>query len=473
MQVFGGYILIGVQDDGSLSGAIDQTEARLFDEASLTSQLQKYLPVTHLACRLVERDGHKVAIIWIGANPSGCAFFHARGAYGDGAKQTTVFVAGDIYWRDGTKSAPMSQQGFEEVIARRVALEKETWMAEQSEVRRRERIELEEGVGTRQLVEGSLGAVDLSLSSTDLAQAALEFVRRDDKVALRHLTIDGLGRAKGAIAANDLEALTDLLDKLTCLAATFLAYDINDRFRDIVALLVEIYGAAFQEDDPSTYGYATSISEDRLPPRAWLGIAERVLALGGLAVRRESWPLASELAVQLPRILKRDGYEVTWLRHAVTMASRAGHLEIEDEAGRTQALSLVALARSTAERLGCLRPDLPDLTDSAREDLLSSIAQFDVLWNVRAISAFGRPEGRAFYPNFARLYQSRVQPIVERLLDDHDMRASLFPGSDAELAAALNEIGHVAQNEGWRFDGFTGWAQDPIEQFIERNLSPS
>ncbi|MGN6814673.1 MAG: AlbA family DNA-binding domain-containing protein [Solirubrobacterales bacterium] len=96
MQVFGGYILIGVDGDGALSGGLDQTEPRLFDEASLTSQLQKYLPVPHLACRLVERDGHKIAIIWVGANPSGCAFSHARGAYGDGASQTTVFNDGDV-----------------------------------------------------------------------------------------------------------------------------------------------------------------------------------------------------------------------------------------------------------------------------------------------------------------------------------------------------------------------------------------
>ncbi|MGN6814674.1 MAG: hypothetical protein ACTHK3_01125 [Solirubrobacterales bacterium] len=332
----------------------------------------------------------------------------------------------------------MSQRGLEEVIERRVALEKETWMAEQGEMRRQERIELEEGVGTRKLVEGSLGAVDLSLSSTDLAQAALEFVRRDDQLALKHLTIDGLSRAKGAIASND----------------------------------VEIYGAAFQDDDPTTYGYATSIPADRAAPRIWLGIAERILALGGLAVRQENWQAVGDLAVQLPRNLRRDGYEVTWLRHAITMASRAGHLEIEDGDGRTKALSLIALARSTAERLKCLRPDLPELTDSARDDLLTSITQFDVLWNIHAISVFGRPEGRAFYPNFARLYQRRVQPVVERILDDNAMRAALFPGPDAELAAALDEVGRTAQSEGWRFDGFTGWAADPIGKFIERHPPP-
>ena len=62
MQVFGGYILIGVNGDGTLSGEIDDIAAEQFDEARLTPRLQKHLPPMTLSSNVLERDGHKVAV---------------------------------------------------------------------------------------------------------------------------------------------------------------------------------------------------------------------------------------------------------------------------------------------------------------------------------------------------------------------------------------------------------------------------
>src|SRR5436309_2939777 len=82
------------------------------------------------------RDGHKVVLICVGRHPSGCAIFHTDGQYLDAnADQQLVFTAGDAYWRDGTRSVRISQQGFEEIIERCVADAKTAWLAEQQEIR--------------------------------------------------------------------------------------------------------------------------------------------------------------------------------------------------------------------------------------------------------------------------------------------------------------------------------------------------
>jgi hypothetical protein len=118
MQVRGGYLLIGVNDDGSLSGGLDEIDHRPFDEANLTSKLLRYLPERLvLASRVTIREGHSVAIICVSPSTSGCAFFTAPGAYADGKGEKKVFKAGEVFWRDGTKSVRLGQSGLEALMA--------------------------------------------------------------------------------------------------------------------------------------------------------------------------------------------------------------------------------------------------------------------------------------------------------------------------------------------------------------------
>jgi hypothetical protein len=147
------------------------------------------------------------------------------------------------------------------------------------------------------------------------------------------------------------------------------------------------------------------------------------------------------------------------------MASRARHFDREGKQ-----LSLLSLARSKAAELDCLRSDGVGADDDV---LLTSIAEFDFLSNVAAIDgAYGLRPGRVYYSNFARFYQQRIQPIANRLLTDTEMRAAMFTRDDAELAAALQDIGKRAQQEGWRYDGFAGWEGTPVGEFIDQHCEP-
>ena len=466
MGVRGGYILGGVDNDGALTGLLDAVDPGWFDEANLVPKLLPYLsPPVEIRTKVVEREGHRVAVICVLPSPFGCTFCGKDGVYSKDGREKVVFRHGDVFWRDGTRSVRIGQAGLEEVIRRRIAIEKETWIQEQQEIRRRERIELEQAYETRRIGEGPLGAVNLDLETRELTLAALELIRRDDTVALRHLLNDAFARAKELIERDDIEdGLASLVNSLTCLAATFMSYQLRYWFDQLLAILVQIYSIPLAREDARQFGYRGSIPTEDPAPRVWLVVIERVFALGALAVRLHDWASVRALTLQLPEPLLEGGYEANWLRHALTMASRAQQFE---QRGEGQQVSLLSLARTVIGRLPCLRPDGLAADD---DSLLTSLTQFDVLSNIVAVGGAKSIEGRVFYSNFARFRQGRVQPIVERLLSDAEMRSHVFPLDDEKLAIALKEIGRRAQVEGARFAGFDGWIGTGVDKFIHAHL---
>ncbi len=117
-----------------------------------------------------------------------------------------------------------------------------------------------------------------------------------------------------------------------------------------------------------------------------------------------------------------------------------------------------------------MRPDGISAEDDA---LLTSLAQFDILTNIVAVA--DSPEldfGKTFYPNFARLRQDRVQPLVDELLTNGAMRSALGAEDDARLASALRAIELVAHREGVRYNGFRDWSHTPVADFIGVHLPP-
>lgn len=199
MQVRGGYLIAGVDDHGAPLPDMDGIDTRSFDEASLVPKLLSYLPQPlELRSRVLVRDGRTVVLIYVGRHPSGCAIFHTTGQYERKGKMEVVFRAGDVFWRDGTRSVRISQQGFEEIIERRLADEKRGWLDEQHELRRNERAELQAAYESRGLADAALGSVNLDLPTETLTLAVLELIRSEDTIALRHLLNEAGSRARSA-----------------------------------------------------------------------------------------------------------------------------------------------------------------------------------------------------------------------------------------------------------------------------------
>jgi Schlafen, AlbA_2 len=480
MRVSGGYIVLGVDDNGNPTGGMDEVDPRNFDEANLAPKLLRYLEDVGVRVQVFDLSGHTIVLLCVLPSPTGCTFFKADGKYKDGnGKEVVAFREADVFWRDGTRSVRITKAGLENVVEARIAKAKDEWLSEQHQIRRRE-AELDEigqpkvvgapesepvGSGTRPPLE----RLNLDLEPEELGRIALELARDGDQVGFTYLLNDAVARARALIENQDLDSgLVDLLDRLACLAATLLIHNQAEWFDQVIQALVKIYALAFGEGDARRFGYATQISSEETPPRVWLAVIEHVFALGALAVRLGSWDAVRTLTLQLPKPLAEDGYDKNWLRHALTMASRADHLQEEKDDGRRVDLSLLSLARNVVARLNCLRPDGSQPDD---DSIFTDLAQFDLLSNLIAIDDVGDAEGRVFYPNFARFRQERIQPIADRLVADQDLRAELFRNGDQILAKALFEVGSRAANEGWRFDGFESWEHTPVAPFIVEQLA--
>lgn len=483
MRVRGGYIVLGVDGSGVPTGEMDEVDLRSFDEANLAPKLLRYLEDVDVRVQVFDSNAHKIVLVCVLPSPTGCSFFKADGKYTrDDGREVVAFREGDVFWRDGTRSMRMTRAGLEKVIEARVGEAKDEWLAEQHGIRRRER-ELDE-VGPPQAVGGPtsggqaeseadggrppLDRLNLDLGPGELEPIVIELARAGDEIGFGHLLSDAVARARAQIESGDIESgLVDLLDRLTCLAAVLLEHRVMDWFGRVVETLSKIYSLGFGPGDARRFGYSTSIDPKEIGPRVWLALIEHVYALGGLSVRLEHWDAVRILTLQLPRPLAEEGYDKNWLRHALTMAARADHLQEEKEGGVAVDIGLLSLARKVVGRLGCLQPDGLDPED---DSIFTDLAQFDLLSNLIAIDDVREPQGRVFYPNFARFRQERIQPIADRVVQEPELRSALLRNGEEVLAEALLEVGNRAANEGWRFDGFMGWERTPVATFIAGHL---
>lgn len=96
------------------------------------------------------------------------------------------------------------------------------------------------------------------------------------------------------------------------------------------------------------------VGNDAARAQHYLDVLVRVLAVGALVVRREAWELLPDLSNRA--VKEGGGYEwPSWLRHAVTMASRANLLQDSD--GRSKGGQAILLARALVAGSPALRPD--------------------------------------------------------------------------------------------------------------------
>ena len=402
-------------------------------------------------------------LICVKPNLRGCAFFKVEGKYQkDDGKEVIVFRRGEVFWRENTRSVRITMEGLDDIIERRFAARRAELLREWAAAQRA--LSHTQAPAPTPRLEASF-----ALPSNEVTPTVIELLRQRDDIGLRQLLDDGRRRARTYIEDEELakDQLPTLLDSIVCVAATFLTYEQDVWFERTIPLLVDAYAAVADADEVKRLGISSHLAPTAKAPPLWLEIIERVFALGGLAVRLEAWKAIRTLSIQLPGPLAESGYEANWLRHALTMASRAQRFA-PTTTGKPR-IGLIDLARDDAARLACLRWDGIQPDDEA---LLTSIVQFDVLSNLAAIDHAGSTDTKVFYTNFARFRQERAQPAAERLLTDSHMRAEIFRGTDSELAEALVTVGHLGRGEGAPYDGFHGWMGTPVAQFVIQRLPP-
>jgi hypothetical protein len=416
--------------------------------------MRKYLPEPfdlRSAAHVIE--GSTVVVIYIDPNPSGFCIFRADGNYP--GSSSPVFRAGDVFARHGSASERWRQEDIERVMSRIVSGEKERWRQELTE----ELQHIGVGAAAQRAAQGPASALTWRMDAESFIATVVEQLRQNDTIPLRLL----IGRIPQEVISLVLredgkDELNTLLDRLTCLAATFMYLREPGLLGDVVRAFVTAYDGGYDEQGVPRHAPLPA-------PRLWLMVIERIFALGGLAVRTENWGAVRDLALQRGGGVDFDRY-TNWLRHALTMAARSG-LFTERETGRDVELSLISLALRHVEGEECLRPDLP----AGDERLLNSICQFDILASLAAIADAGSARSSVLYTSFARWYSQRTEPAVARLLEDPVMRELIFPLSDDDLAAALRAIDRLARSEAFRFAGWDGFIDGRIQSFLEAHQS--
>jgi Schlafen, AlbA_2 len=470
-QVAGGYIVIGVDGHGVPTGDMDGCDPQHFDSANLVPKLSQFLPEPlTIHSRVVEWKSHTVVILFIAPHPEGYAVFKAVGQYpkpgGRSGEMKVIFREGEVFWREGTRSVRISQQGLREVIERRIAAARAEWMLEQQEMRRREREEIEAGYAGRDLAKAPLGTMNLGASAEELRIAVLELIRANDTVGLLYLLNDARPRAMTAIQRDEIETeLSALLNKLAAIGAVALEFEQDDLLTRVIGVFAQVYSLPVQDDRAMSRSVA--INPEAKAPRVFLEVLERVYALGGLAVRLRRWEAVRELTLQFPEGL--DDYWKNWLRHGLTMASRAQRFTQEREDGQKVEVSLLTLAAQVIEQEPALHPDTDD-----DDSILTSIAQFDFLSNLAAIDGAGSVDSAVYYTNWARFDQQRIQPVADRVITDPAVRQAIFRDhGDDDLAHAFREVGQEGGREGIRYLGFWGWDRTPVGDFLAEHPPPA
>jgi|SRR5262245_31317051 len=126
----GGVILIGVNDDGTVSGC-DVAPVLKLDPADVINRIYKYtdLQFSGFEVMKIEKNGHPIAAIRISRAPSVPIAFTKPGTYPiEGGRQKSAFSAGTIYFRHGAKSEPCSAEDLREFMEHEIAIRREGWL---------------------------------------------------------------------------------------------------------------------------------------------------------------------------------------------------------------------------------------------------------------------------------------------------------------------------------------------------------
>jgi hypothetical protein len=129
----GGFLLVGVEDDGTPCGLLDgQLDA--LDESVLRQQVGSYIGVSlPLFIRKdVERDGKRFALITVLRSQHVPVVMERDGQYPLGDPKKTPFVAfktGDVFVRHGSSTERWNQADVAYIYARVIEREREKWLA--------------------------------------------------------------------------------------------------------------------------------------------------------------------------------------------------------------------------------------------------------------------------------------------------------------------------------------------------------
>lgn len=441
----GGYILVGVKDDGSLAlpaGSI--ADRARFDGARLGDLIRKYIDgEVHAISQIHYLDEHEVVLIYLPANQDGLPIPMSKvGQFlGVNKKQTVVFREGDILVREGAKNTPLRHAHWNDLLARR-----------DRRIRSEARSEVDSLLRdlAAALRPGGASLVPLAADSDNAAfsESVVSHLEASSDIRLQQF----LGQMSNSLLrAGSRQAA---LDKISILGAQSMYFRRNDMANTVIDTLYAAYAKLERGDSGGR-----------------LDIITRVYMLGSLAVRLQQWELVHKFVLRPYPYPSTDSYVYSsWIRHGQVDASRAG-LFAEPQGGL-----MISAARDLFSELPEVRPDQPHLSEQESnnlpdDDLLfNSLCQFDILYCL-VVTAESQEEGGA-YPAASAMNQRRADPAFELVAVDEAARKTLFPTSDErKVAEAMIEVFDLARRESFKSGG-SWWSSLPYAAQTFTNTHP-
>ena len=452
-QVYGGYIVIGVDDKGSPTGDLTDDEAALFDEAVLRSKVERYLTGFDIRTKGFVLDGKNLILICVRPHPDGWAVFVRDGSYaGQGERQEFAFRAGEVYARHGSKSERWDQDD-----ATRIRNEIRSQEREAAKLELRDEFAglVAQGGAAQTAARGPVGTLSIDLDLETLTNAAIELVRASDDIPLILLFKQAPARALELALAGEPE-FDAVLDRLICLGAVFSTVERSEPVRRAIDSLGAIYNSTFDNQGLDRRDLRIDPADLRFR------IVTRAFALGALLTRNKQW---SDIRyISDVRVASHDAdYWQNWLFHGDVMAARAGfHQDEEGEGGRESYKSTLVFAQEHIARLPDLRPDV-----SPEDELVvTSLCQFSLLTSFVALST---PEGKStgsFLAHFGRWFAGRTDPMVVALIDGGEIREEIYPHDDQSLSNAIRSVGANARAMSHLLHGWHGYEDPRIIEFL-------
>ncbi|WP_127817683.1 hypothetical protein [Microbacterium sp. CPCC 204701] len=454
----GGYIVVGVRNDGSL--ATDQPEIveAHFDQAVLHAKVAGYvdgrLDLRSAVHVLTADDGsRRVAIIYAGPPPDLFPLVIRRsGEYTrDSGGQEVVFRVGQILVREGTATVALAPRHWSVLLSRYTEQVKAEARKDVDALVSRvvALLEQSESGGTAAPTPIDLG---MNLSTFTIAANAITESRSASRLD------DALREVASALVSDD-GSTDDALDRAFVLALSTMLYGDEAQFARVIEVIADYYDSVPAIQDATS----NTSPRERTSATAWREVAVRLYLLGAEAVRRRRWPQLRLLTLHPYDMSDSYGYS-SWIRHALTSAARANVLDAEEtQSGQTAAL--ISRALNLATTAPDLVPDFPYpaiAVPSVLDDnpVLDALCQFDILWCLVAFVEGNA--GHHFFPSSAAYDQRHSYPAFELVATDAAVRHALFPDStDADVAQAIEVVADMGRRQSQHNPGFNWWDDLP------------
>lgn len=437
MNAAGGFIVLGAHDNGKPAHDSDPLDTRRFDSADLGALVARYIAAQpRVTSQVHDVEGRKLVLVHIAPSISGLPVIVSKvGEYDSGDRKTkaVVFQQGVVYTREGTRNVAASDVHWDGLLSRyRAGVIAEARESADMLIRR-----FVDGLGPTAPGAPTLPPLLLEMDPESFIEAFRQHIDARSDATINRFLREARRAAKYQQAADPYERAA-ILDKFALAAIESMRSGRDDLFDAVVAALHRVYESGGPVGEYST----TIVNIFEIPiAEHWQQVLVRVWLIGAAVEREGNWSALANL-VRRPIQLGTDANYPSWLRHGIVFASRARLFDDENRGGSL----VLSLARERASEVEILADDilLRDTADPV-DELMDSLARFDILWCL--VLAVGADDDLAYrlYPSAAALNQERANPALRMVATRPEVREQLVPGSsDEQWAIALREVLELA-----------------------------